>query len=143
MKEELFISEFNEHLARAIVISGDEHSVWAYCMKVNDEGQELLFHGFICSRGTILEDFSEIEDYVKIDLQPPLMAAYQNEFSIQEPLDNTDFKIEWYEQSGEAQIYLKGLLYLVMDMTNHITYTKSITEEGPYGIPLSVYLETS
>lgn len=142
IQEHIFISEVNDNLQRAIVISGDDHSVWAYCMNAEDE-QELLFHGFLCSRGTIVTDNNAVEDYIKDDFQPPLIGEYQNAYSIHESLQNSNFVIEWFEELSIIQIYINHVLYLAMDLEDHISYSKSIDKTGPYGVPLDVYIEKS
>lgn len=136
-QEEIFVSEINAQLKKAIVIDGDQHTVWAYCMEMINDEQELLFDGFLCSRGTTVNESEDVKQYISNDLQPPLMAAYKNEYSIHNSIVNSDFKIEW---NGEnVNVYINDTLFLIMDTKNKISYSKSINQKGPYGIPISAY----
>jgi hypothetical protein len=137
-KEEIFISEINERINRAIVIEGDEHTVWAYCMKLVDEEKELLFDGFICSRGTIVDKSEEVRNFISNDYQPPLMDEYKNDFSIHESITNEDFRIKW-ENDSIIKIFMNEILYLVMDLKSQQAYSKSIKKQGPYGKQIIEY----
>lgn len=138
--EEIFLSEVNEHLERAIVIDGDQHTIWAYCLKKVNDKQELLFDGFICSRGTVVKNSQEVKNFIDNDLQPPLMDKYVNEYSIHQSLCSEDFKIEWNNASYMIKIFINDILYLVMDINKGISYSKSILKEGPYGRTINEYI---
>lgn len=138
-KEEIFVSEVNEQIERAIIIDGDEHSVYAYCMKVIDDQQELMFHGFICSRGTVVNFSKEVGNFIGQDFQPPLMEEYRNEYSVGESILNEDFRIEWEEKEKVIKVFLSGVLYLIMDMASQTSYSKSVSKEGPYGRSIDEY----
>lgn len=135
--EEILVSEINEELNKAVVIDGDQHTVWAYCMEMINDEQELLFDGFLCSRGTIVSDSKEVQNYIENELQPPLMEGYKNKYSIHAAIVNDDFKIKW--ERNTIRVYINETLYLIMNMKNRISYSKSITKEGPYGKPISNY----
>lgn len=135
---EIFISEINDQINKALVIDGDQHTVWAYCMEMINDEQELLFNGFLCSRGTIVNKSEDVKRYIGNDLQPPLLETYTNEYSIHNSIVNSDFQIEW--KSEVVKVYINQTLYLIMDMKNRISYSKSINQEGPYGIPISKYM---
>lgn len=135
--DDIFVSEINRELNRAIVIDGDQHTVWAYCMEMINDEQELLFDGFLCSRGTIVTESEEVQNYIKNGLQPPLMEEYKNEFSIHSAIINDDFKTKW--DRNTIKVYINETLYLVMNMKDQISYSKSIIKEGPYGEPISKY----
>ena len=138
-KEEIFVSAINERLERAIIIDGDEHSVYAYCMKMIGDEQELMFHGFICSRGTVVNLSKDVGMFINQDLQPPLMEEYRNEYSVGESILNEDFRIEWEEKEKVIKVFLSDVLYLIMDMESQTSYSKSVSKEGPYGRPIDEY----
>lgn len=137
--EEIFVSEINETIERAIIIDGDEHTVWAYLLKMVNEEQELLFEGFICSRGTIVDESTDVNEYIDKGFQPPLLRNYRNEFSMHKNLTNEDFEIIWEIENNRVKVLLKKELYLIMDYKHESSYSKSISNEGPYGKLINEY----
>ena len=73
-------------------------------MEILNDEQELLFDGFLCSRGTIVDESEDVERYINNDLQPPLMESYKNEYSIHNSIVNSDLKIEW--SGEEVKVYI-------------------------------------
>lgn len=138
-KEEIFISDVNMQIARTIVVEGDQHTIWAYCMEMVNEEQEFLFDGFICSRGTLVFDSKAVKNFIDKGLSPPLMERYKNEYSICESVSNDDFEIQWEIEKQLVKIFLNEVLYLIMDLKNACSYSKSILKEGPYGIPIGEF----
>lgn len=135
----IFISDSNEDLSKAIIIDGDQHSVWAYILEIDGENQNLIFDGFICSRGTIVKDGAEVKKYISQDFQPPLMKKYKNEYSVQESLSDEHFTIEWDTSKLEVKVKLKNELYLIMNILKKESYSKATSMTGPYGIMIEEY----
>lgn len=137
MSKEIFIAEFNPNESRHLIIESDKHSVWAYVL--NSENQ-IEFEGFICSLGTLVDSTLDIERFINNELQPPLSKNAANEFSIQKGIQKTDFKIDWC--NNLINIYINEVIFAIMDTLNQKCYSKSISESGAYGIPLTVYNDT-
>ena len=131
--QNIYISEVNENIGLAIIIESDEHSVWAYILNVKDSQQKLVFAGFVCSRGTVVKESSEVQSYVEKGIAPPLMHEFKNEFSILDSLSTNDFFVEWLEYANEVRVEVKEELYLIMDYSAKVSYSKSISVNGPYG----------
>jgi len=132
---EIYLSKINEEQNREVIVEGDDHSVWAYVLKHSEESIGIEFDGFICSRGTLVESSKEIKDYMNNAISAPLMKRYSNEFSIQREIENKDIEIDW--NGNEISIKLNGIDFLIMDLKNRKSYSKSISENGPYGIPIT------
>ncbi|WP_232124628.1 hypothetical protein [Tenacibaculum finnmarkense] len=117
-------------------MQGDIHSVWAYVIDITDNKDEIEFDGFICSRGTLIQNKEEIGTYINDDqgYAPPLLIEYKNEFSIINDLIESDIKIDW--KDNIVRVYMKGIEYLLMDLDTKKSYSKGISKSGPYGIPL-------
>lgn len=137
IKEDIYVSDVTEQDQLSIVIKGDEHTVWAYLMKIVGEEHHVIFHGFLCSRGTIVDNPEEVEEFLEQDLLPPLIEEYSNEFSIQMDLKNENFEIEWDE--FEVRVYIKTVLYLVINYTKERSFSKAISKNGPYGYIFDAY----
>lgn len=136
MNEVLLTSEYNYEINKCVLVQGDIHSVWAYVIDITDNKDEIEFEGFVCSRGTLIADNSEIEKYINHDqsFAPPLLTEYKNEYSIINDLTESDIKIDWKDDI--VKILIKGTEYLKMDLETKISYSKGISKSGPYGIPL-------
>ena len=132
---EIYLSKINEEQNREVIVEGDDHSVWAYVLKHSEESIGIEFDGFICSRGTLVESSKEIKDYINNAISAPLMKRYSNEFSIQREIENKDIEIDWH--GNEISIKLNGIDFLIMDLKNRKSYSKSTSENGPYGIPIT------
>lgn len=98
MKEEIFISDFNENVNKTLVIEGDEHSVWAYVLNRIDGQNNIEFQGLLCSRGTLVEDENKIGDYINQGFAPPLLRNFSNEHSVIEELTMKNISIFWDQE---------------------------------------------
>ena len=132
---EIYLSEINEKQNREVVVEGDDHSIWAYVLKHSEESIGIEFDGFICSRGTLVETSKEIKEYINKAISAPLMKRYSNEYSVQSGIKNENIKIDW--NGNEISIKLNGIDFLIMDIENRKSYSKSTSEKGPYGIPIT------
>jgi hypothetical protein len=133
--KEIYISKINEEQNREIVVEGDDHSIWAYVLKHSEESIAIEFDGFLCSRGTIVETSKEIKEYINKVISAPLMKKYSNEFSIQRGIENENIEIDW--KGNEISIKLNGIIFLIMNIKNRKSYSKSISKKGAYGIPIT------
>ncbi|RCS28225.1 hypothetical protein DUT90_01195 [Polaribacter sp. WD7] len=136
MDEALLQSEYNYEMNKCVLVQGDIHSVWAYVIDITDNRDEIEFDGFICSRGTLIDNSNEIEAYINHDqgYAPPLLSEYKNEYSIINDLIENDIKIDW--KDNIVRILIKGIEYLKMDLDTKMSYAKGISKSGAYGIPL-------
>ena len=132
---EIYISKINEEQNREIVVEGDNHSIWAYVLLQSEESFEIEFDGFVCSRGTILESSKDIKKYINKVISAPLIKKYSNEFSIQRGIENENIEIDW--KGNVISVKLSGIEFLIMDINNKKSYSKSTSKKGPYGIPIN------
>ncbi len=134
--EALFESKYDYEMKKCVLVQGDIHSVWAYVIDITDNKDEIEFDGFICSRGTLIDDSNEIEAFINHNqgYAPPLLSEYKNEYSIINDLVGSDIKIDW--KHNIIRIFIKGIEYLKMDLETKISYSKGISKNGAYGIPL-------
>tara|TARA_R100001369_G_scaffold31716_3_gene56246 strand:+ start:603 stop:1016 length:414 start_codon:yes stop_codon:yes gene_type:complete len=132
---EIYLTKINEEQNREVIVEGDDHSVWAYVLKHSEESTRIEFDGFICSRGTLVETSKEIKDYINNAISAPLLRQYSNEFSIQREIENKNIEIDW--NGNEISIKLNGIDFLIMDLEKRESYSKSTSEKGPYGIPIT------
>jgi hypothetical protein len=130
----IYLSKTNNEQNREVIVEGDDHSVWAYVLKHSDESIGLEFDGFVCSRGTLVENSKEIKGFIDKAISPPLLKKYSNEFSIQKSIENENIVIEW--NGNEIKVKLNGIDFLIMDIKNQKSYSKATSENGPYGIPI-------
>ncbi len=131
-KVEIYITEYNKLENRNLVIDSDQHSIWAYVL---DSENRIEFDGFICSRGTLVDTSSNVKEFIENDFQPPLTKNIANEFSIQSEIKNEDIKIFWNDNL--IRILINETEFLKMDTLNKKSYSKAVSESGPYGIPLT------
>ncbi len=131
-KSEIYITEYNKLENRNLVIDSDQHSIWAYVL---DSDNKVELEGFICSRGTLVDTSSKVREFVENDFQPPLTKNIGNEFSIQSDITKEDIKIFWNDNL--IQILINETEFLKMDTLNKKSYSKAVSEPGPYGIPLT------
>lgn len=130
--EDIYLSDFNQKLNRVVVVEGDQHSIWAYLLKEDQKGID--FEGFLCSRGTMIQNSDEIQQYMEAGMAPPLFQALANEFSVQEAIENKDITIIWKNQA--ANIFINEVLFLILDTENRVAYSKAVAEDSPYGLVL-------
>ena len=134
MKGEIFISDFNEEVNKTLVVEGDEHTIWAYVLNSLDGQNNIEFQGFLCSRGTLVEEESEIGDYIDQGFAPPLLRSFSNEYSVQEEITANNISIFWDKE--KVGVLVDEVTYLILDYTNKVAYSKGVLEESPYGRPL-------
>lgn len=137
--QNIYISEVNESKDFGIVVEGDEHSIWAYFLEIEGDEHKVLFDGFICSRGTVLDSTNEVKNYLKQGKSPPLAKDYLSEYSVHKDVTNEDFEIQWLK--NEIHISMKNEVYLIMNIDEKKSYSKSISRTGPYGHTLDEYKE--
>jgi hypothetical protein len=118
-----------------VVVEGDEHSVWAYVLKHSQESIGFELDGFICSLGPLIECSDDVKTSIDQCLSPPLLKEYANEFSLQPEIKNEHITIDWH--GNEISIKVNGIVFLIMDIENRKSYSKGVSKNGPYGIPLT------
>lgn len=135
-KEEEFVlyESYNSELGKLVVIDNDEHSVWAFLMDA--ETQEIELDGFICALSQPFVSQSEVEKLLEDGFAPAITKEFASEFAYQPNALEKEFVAEWQED-GYLFIYLDGELVLVMDLDDEVSFSKSISENGPYGLALT------
>ena len=131
MMDPIFFSQYNSELDRHLVIEGDDHSVWAYI--VMPESNQIEMSAFLCSRGTLLDNPEEAQDYIRKGSAPPLAKAFATEHAVQANLTEEDIAAEW--QMDSIFVLLKGEEFLEIDLTEKKAFCKAISQPGPYGDP--------
>ena len=134
--EVLLESKYNYDINKCVLVQGDIHSVWAYIIDITNNKDEIEFDGFVCSRGTLIENSEEIETYINDDrgYAPPLLKEYSNKYSVIRNLEVTDIKIDWNDNI--VRILIKGEEYLKMNVNSKKAFSKGISKYGPYGYPM-------
>ncbi|BDD09829.1 hypothetical protein FUAX_22610 [Fulvitalea axinellae] len=128
---EIYISEFNQEEGVGLIISGDEHSVWAY---LTNEDNEILLDGFVCSRGLLIDTNDDVRKYIEASFQPPLIREYASEFAVKTDLNADDLTIAWDE--GLASVLLGDELLLEMEYPELAAFSRAVKKSGPFGNPL-------
>ncbi len=118
---------------KSLVIEGDDHSVLAYI--VNSEKGEILFDGFVCSRGTIVDSSAEIKEFIDNGIAPPLLAEYENRYSVQPYITNDSILIELTDTN--IKVYLDETVFTDLDLVSGTSYSKAVQKDGPYGLALT------
>ncbi|MEM7374607.1 MAG: hypothetical protein AAF587_38800 [Bacteroidota bacterium] len=131
--KDIYISETNAVQRQELIIEGDAHSVWAYVLNLPEN--KVKFDGFVCSRGTIVERSEEVKEFIAKGISPPLMKRYSNQYSIQTGLESRHIQIDWRENT--ISIKVREVDFLILDLENQISYTKAVSNNGPYGSPLT------
>ena len=127
--EKIFIQSQSPINGRLLIIEEDEHSVYAYI--VREDRKSIEFDGFLCSVTNPFENNIDLEKYKESGYPPPLIEKYANEYSYVRNLKTEDISIKWSENL--AEISIKGVKYLKMDLTKKISYSKSLRMNGSYG----------
>ena len=131
---DIYKSEILEDPNLVVIVEGNEYSVFAYIMKNSNTEPIILQDGFLCSRGTILQSASEIQEYIKNGVSPPLISEFSNDYSVVEKISNESINIAF--ENNMVKIYINEDLYLKMDINTGISFSKALSKEGPYGRPL-------
>ncbi|WMJ75487.1 hypothetical protein RCC89_20330 [Cytophagaceae bacterium ABcell3] len=134
MKEKIFITTYDEESKRSVVIDEDDHAIWAYLTL--PDAMEVDFPGFICS---VKQPVSEVEDpsiYFKQGVAPPITKSFSNEFTFLPEVKASQFSVEWDEQASHVKVLVNAQVFLVMDYVNRCSYSKGLSSESPYGLPL-------
>jgi len=129
--EEIYLSYESENGLGTLVIEGDPHSVWAFY--ITPESQSVKFDGFICSRGTIIDDINEVNDYLKNGFSPPISSEYANE-NTKQNVSIKDISIAWNEEIIE--VFIDNELFLIMNTDQNTSLSLGISKDGPYGGPI-------
>lgn len=130
--EDIFISKRIPIGDHQIVIEGDQHTIWAYIFL----NKKILFDGFLCSRGTLIDNLDEVKMFIDKSCAPPLAKSFSNKFSIQKEVTKDDFSIECKESI--VHISINGIEFLRMDIINKKSYSLGVLKEGPYGYPIDM-----
>lgn len=133
MREHIYISRHLDSVKKDIIIEEDSHSIWTYLLD-SENDNKIVMDGFICSTGTIVKKSTNVKEFIDKDFAPPISEDFVNGFTIQKDLLETDFRIETSE--NKVMIYIKGIIYVILDFANLRTYSKSISKPGPYGLPI-------
>ena len=134
MNDTIYISQHINSINKDIVIEGDKHSVWAYLLDPENENQ-IVLDGFICSKGTIVDSMEIIKDFISEGFAPPLCKDFINDYSIRNDLKEDDIQILISKDSIDIRI--ADVKYLSMDFNKLKSYSKAISNAGPYGFPIT------
>ncbi|MEW7291678.1 hypothetical protein [Aquimarina sp. 2304DJ70-9] len=114
---------------RTLIIEEDAYSVWVHVLSP-DRG-DVDFEGFLCSvvdSKLLKKDIPErIEDKKEI----PLPISLSNHYSYVRNLKNEDIQIDW--EKDQVSVYIRNVLYLIMDLTTKTSYSKSLAKDCIYG----------
>ena len=135
MRELVYISKHLDLINKDLIIEEDKHSIWTYLLDAGKD-KKSIGDGGICSNGTMVKKASDINEYIDNNFAPPLSEEYANEFSIQNNLIESDFKIETDKNS--VSIYITDSIFVILDLDRLISYSKSVAKSGPYGEPLNI-----
>lgn len=116
-----------------LVIEGDEHSIWAYL--TDEETNDVVLDGFICSLGTIVESTSEVKAYIDSGFAPPISKQFSNEYTIQSDIKVSDIKVNW--TSKNVLVAINHVEFLRMNWLTKVSYCRGVSSSGPYGQPLN------
>lgn len=131
--QKIFIQSESPINSRLLIIEEDEHSVYVYI--VREDRESIEFDGFLCSVTNPFDNNIDLEKYKESGYPPPLIEKYANEYSYVKNLKTEDISIKWSENL--AEISIKGVKYLKMDLANKISYSKSLKTDCPYGKQLT------
>jgi len=131
--EKIFIQSKSPINDRLLILEEDEHSVYAYI--VSEDRESIEFDGFLCSVTNPFDNNIDLEKYKQSGYPPPLIKKYANEYSYVRNLKAEDISIKWGENL--AEISIKGVKYLKMDLTIKTSYSKSLKTDCPYGKQLT------
>ena len=131
----IYLQEYNSRSDRHLIIDGDIHSAWVYLINKSSTGQVIEFDGFLCSRGTLIKTSNQIKEYIDNSFQPPLLEKFSNQYCIQADLKEQDITIDWQDEI--IKILIKSEVFLIMDIKDQKSFSKSISAVGPYGYPLN------
>jgi hypothetical protein len=135
-KEEEFIllESYNSENGKILVVDNDEHSIWAFLMDA--ETQEIEFDGFVCSLSEPFKTEEEVEKLIEDGFSPAITQAFASEYAHQPKALEYELNAEW-QDDGYVFVYLNEELVLVMDLEENISFSKSVKENGPYGMALT------
>ncbi len=131
----IYISEDLISINKQVVIEEDKYSIWAYV--VDKVENKIVLDCFLCTRGTQILNSSKVQEFINQGFAPPLSKMYSNSFSIIEDLAEEDIKINYDE--GLIRLNIKDIEYAILDLKNKKSYSKSISNSGPYGHELNGY----
>jgi hypothetical protein len=136
--EFILLESYNSDLGKIVILDNDEHSVWAFMLDA--ETQEIEFDGFVCALSPPFKSEKEVEKLLEDGFSPAITAEYASALAHQPDALAKEFTADWQED-GYLFIYLGEELFLVMDLEEELSYSKSVGADGPYGMALTPEVE--
>jgi hypothetical protein len=132
-EEFILLESYNSEQGKILILDNDEHSIWAFVMDA--ETQEIIFDGFVCSLSEPFTSEKEVEKLLEEGFSPAITKEFASDFAHQPKALEKEFSAEW-QDDGYVFIYIDSELILVMDLEEEVSYSKSVKENGPYGLVL-------
>lgn len=133
-EEYVLYESYNSERGKIVLLDNDENSIWAFIL--DGETQEIEFDGFVCSLTEPFANETDVEKILEAGGAPAITKEFASEFALQPDALTKEFAAEW-QDDGYVFIYLDGELVLVMDLEEEVSFSKSIAENGPYGLALT------
>ncbi len=135
--EEIYLTQYNESQKLSVIIEGDQYSVWAYIVDNENEEMNILFHGFVCSKGLIVNTNEAVKLHLNQGAAPPLMREYANEYSIQNDISNDRLFIVW--NHSIVKVFIDKIEFLILHIGKRKSYARGVSKTGPYGATLEEF----
>ncbi len=132
--EFVLYESYNSEINKLVIIDNDEHSIWAFLM--DSETQEIEFDGFVCALTAPFENEDAVEKIIEEGGAPAITQEFASEFALQANALEKEFTTEWGDD-GYLFIYMDGELVVVMDLEDQVSFSKSVKQDGPYGLALT------
>ena len=129
--EQILLESYHPESRKILILDHDDHSVWAFIL--DGETEEIEFDGFVCSISEPVETEEEVEKFLEEGFSPRITKAFASDSCHQPEILSKDFKADWLDEYT-VEVSIDEELFLLMDINNGVCFTKSVKEDGPYGL---------
>ncbi len=128
--DKIFLTSSDAISGRTLMIEEDAFNVWVYMLRLDKKGID--FNGFLCT--VINPKLSTIKVNENTNKDKALPKKYINSCGYIKNLKKKDISIHWHKDY--ASILIKNKVYLVMDITSRMGYSRGLSGSCEYGKPL-------
>lgn len=132
MKEEkIFWYEVDQDSGRVLIVSENEHSIWAYLTRPNS--QEIEKSCFLFTRNAIPDSLKESTiEFTSKSAPPPITKQFASNRALFSRVRVKDLSVKWNGEGG-ALLLVKNEPYLLFPNALPVGFSKSLHTDGPFG----------
>jgi len=131
----ILVKDTNEKSKYRIVIQDYNYYYWAILYK-----EEALSSVCSCFLWSSKKPLPESEMPAPFNGNPPISEKYASNEALFENFIDEELRIIWNKKGDTSVVLIKDNPICLLDGTNHKSFSKSVKEAGPYGLPWDDYV---